>query len=218
MTDAPTEIEAKFEIDDADRERLAALDGIDRFRVVDRRTQAQDDLYFDTSDGGLASAGSTLRVRRSPKGAFMTFKGKRASSGSDAELHIASRLEDEISLSMEYDRRVLPDAALPENVALSPLKRARTIVGAGDLLPTARLQNTRTVIDLADDAGTRMELSLDRCIATRLSDGRVVEFGEVELEAKDADRAALLGLATALQRAIPSLRPSHQTKLERALR
>ena len=42
-------------------------------------------------------------------------------------------------------------------------------------------------------AGEQMlELALDHCVGTRLTDGRVVEFDEVELEVKQGGETALL--------------------------
>ncbi|MDQ4045011.1 MAG: CYTH domain-containing protein, partial [Chloroflexota bacterium] len=119
MTDEPGEIEAKFTVDDDDRERLAVLDSVGMFRVVSRSTAEQDDLYFDTEDRVLAGCGSTLRIRRTPTSAFMTFKGPRQLSGKSGESHIANRMEDEVEIAREYADAAVESPAIPERSGLS---------------------------------------------------------------------------------------------------
>jgi inorganic triphosphatase YgiF len=217
MTDAPLEIEAKFSVDDADRQHLAEMDVVGEYAVTGRASLDQRDLYFDTTDAHLAQSGATLRVRWNEKGVFMTFKGRRAAQSGPDDLHVAARLEDEVRLPEEFGQRVSVDAELPDAEGLSPLARAREVVGQQSLVPVADIRNVRQSIDLDHPGGERFELSLDRCVATRLSDGRIVSFGEVELEAKTAERQRLIELSEALRAVAPSLTPSHTTKLERVL-
>lgn len=211
------EVEAKFELDAAAREALLRLDEVAGFRVVARRRKPQDDMYFDTAGADLARAGATLRVRRAEGGALMTFKGDRLPALDDAEAHVASRIEDEVPLAADLAELVTPNRALPEGVDISPMRRARRIVPHGALEPVARIQNERVVVDLVDADGARVEMAIDRARGTRLRDGRVVEFDEVELETKGAGRAALTRLMRALQERVPGMRPSAQTKLGRTL-
>lgn len=212
----PREIEAKFEVDQQGRELLLTVTAVGRFNVLDRRTAVQDDIYYDTDDALLASAGSTLRVRRTERGVWMTFKGRREAGGPDDEAHIASRLEDEVSLDAAEAAISTIDSPLPYLDNLSPLKRARDITGSHDLRPIARLQNCRATLLLSDDNAT-LELAVDDCVGTRLLDGREIRFEEVELESKSADRAALIEASDVLRALVPSLRPSHLTKLGRTL-
>jgi triphosphatase len=211
------EIEAKFDVDTRDREILLTATVVGAFVVQERQSADQDDIYFDTEDQLLAAAGSTLRVRRTPSGAKMTFKGRRAADGPEDEAHIASRPEDEVPIDPEQAARVAIDAPLPEMSGVSPLERARAIVGQRELRPIARLQNARTTIVLRDDDGATLELTVDDCVGTRLRDGRTVSFDEVELETKTAGRAALIEVSNALRELVPSLRPSRATKLGRTL-
>jgi inorganic triphosphatase YgiF len=213
----PREIEAKFDVDEPGRERLLTVDSVGRFSVLERRNAAQDDIYFDTDDAQLALSGSTLRVRRTEKGSRMTFKGRRESVALADEAHIATRLEDEVPLDLAQAASVRIDAPLPELDGISPLARARDIIGRNELRPVARLRNSRTTLLLGADDGATLELAVDDCVGTRLSDGRETRFKEVELETKTADRAALLEASDALRTIAPSLRPSHQAKLGRTL-
>ncbi len=213
----PREIEAKFDINKLDREILLAATAVGGFVVQDRNAAEQEDIYFDTSDALLASTGSTLRVRRTPKGARMTFKGKRESGGPQDEAHIASRLEDEVQLDPDQASTVSIDAALPALGDVSPLARARAIVLDAELLPVARLQNRRVTLSLRDASGSTLELAIDDCVGTRLRDGRTTAFDEVELETKTADRTALIDVSNALRKLVPGLQPSQATKLGRTL-
>ena len=213
----PREIEAKFDIDKRDRDTLLTATAIGGFVVQECLTAAQDDIYFDTDDARLSAAGSTLRVRRTHTGAKMTFKGRRESGGPQHEAHIASRLEDEISLDAAQASAVSIGAPLPEMAGGSPLERARAIVGDAALRPIARIQTTRVTMLLRDAAASTLELAVDDCIGTRLSDGRTNAFDEVELETKAADRTTLIEASGALRELVPSLRPSYSTKLGRTL-
>jgi hypothetical protein len=217
MTDgAPREIEAKFELDPADRSTLANIDRVGAFRVTRRDTALQLDTYFDSADGRLARVPSSLRLRRKRSGAVMTFKGEREATTA-AEAHVASRLEDEAAVPAEYADRVTIRAPLPEDASLTPLRRARSIVGDAPLLATAQLDNERTTILLKDPTGSSLALAIDHVVGTRLRDGRRVEWDEVELETIRAGRGTLLRAAAALLIVAPSLRPSRVTKLERVL-
>ena len=52
----PREVEAKFSIDRADRERLVAVEQVGRFAVAGRVAATQTDIYFDTPCGDLGLA------------------------------------------------------------------------------------------------------------------------------------------------------------------
>lgn len=217
MSDDPREIEAKFTVDDDGRARLLSIESVGDFQVVSRQTAKQVDLYFDSEDRSLATAGATIRIRRLTDRAKMTFKGRRNVSQRDDEAHIANRLEDEVAVTVAYADIASESAALPEHQGLSPLDRASSVTGGQPLLPVARLENLRTTIVLRDTSGREAELAIDECKGTRLADDRTVEFGEVELEGKGLDASAIRQLAEGLQGQVPGLMPSSLTKLERVL-
>jgi inorganic triphosphatase YgiF len=217
MTDM-REIEAKFDADLVEMSAFDDLESLGSFRVVSRRDVRQDDVYFDSADERLATSHASLRVRVTPSGGVMTFKGARQFSTSANETHIASRLEDEIALPAGEIERILADPAEIRVVRPSPGIRAFEVAGTWDLQPTARLENDRTVILLEDVDGHVIEMAVDRCVGTRLADGRKTRFAEVELEAKNATRAQMIEASKILLQGVPGLVPNHRTKLERTLR
>jgi inorganic triphosphatase YgiF len=209
----PSEIEAKFETDASGLAALRAATAFGQFQVAAVKQRQQDDIYFDTADRALRLAGATLRVRRLPDGAVLTFKGARQAASA---AHFASRPEDEQTVPAEWAARVSVQAPLPSGLDASPLRRAVALAGTARLEPVARLLNERATLQLR--AGEQvLELALDHCVGTRLADGRVVAFDEVELEVKQGGEAALLAAHDALTQAVSSLRPSRATKLERTL-
>ena len=212
---SPREVEAKFEADDETQGRLLALEGFGGFKLIERESKIQDDTYYDTANRTLRKSGATLRIRRRSSGAQMTFKGERQTAG---DSHVVSRLEDEVDLDASSIAGLDGETPLMLPVEPRPLERARTLSATEALTPMARLVTQRSVLLFGDGAGNQVEVSVDRCEATRLEDGRVVRFSEVELEPKRGEADALLVAAAALEKAVEGLTPSTKTKLERALR
>lgn len=214
MTDG-REIEAKFEADDQTLANLVTGGQAGAFSLHSTGSKVQDDTYFDTPEARLKDAGCSLRIRRKPDTAEMTFKGERASTGGDS--HAVSRLEDEVVLPR--DAILGLDDTLPLSLAEepSPLRRARVLAGEEPLLATARIITNRTIVNAVSGSNVIVELSVDRCQAERIFDGRQVHFDEVEAELKSGTAEDLLNLINELRKAFPGLVPSSRTKLDRAL-
>ena len=208
------EVEAKFEATDAALECLLRLEHFGTFSLVERSTRQQHDLYFDTFDGRLAEESASLRVRRLHACAELTFKGERQSIGAGSTV---SRLEDTAEIGMEAAAQLSDLAALHIADEPLPLRRARAVAAGRDLVPVARLETERTMLLYESGEGAQVEVVLDHCRATRLGDGRETEFSEVEAELIEGEPQALEAGLAELIRAVPGLRPSHHTKLERAL-
>ena len=206
------EIEAKFVADGPTLDALLTLDRAGEYSILQVGTKQQDDLYYDTSEQHLRRAGSSLRIRRKSPDAEMTFKGDRVVTGG-----AVSRLEDEVNLPAEAVAKMQWDGALDLAPAPSPLQRAREITGTDSLLPTARLQTSRTILIVSSEHGAEVELAVDRCVAERLADGRKIEFEEVEAELKQGSVDDLHQVTRALTNALPGLAPASLTKLQRAL-
>lgn len=212
---SPREFEAKFEADDETQIRLLALESFGNFSLVKREAKLQHDTYYDTAHGHLRASGATLRIRRRVSGAQMTFKGERESAG---DSHLVSRLEDEVDLEVSGIAGLDDESPLVLDIEPSPLGRARALAGEYPLTPMVRLQTNRSILLFEDGTANQVEISIDRCEGTRLTDGRVVTFSEVELELKQGEADALIEAAEALETAVDGLKPSMKTKLERALR
>jgi inorganic triphosphatase YgiF len=213
----PTEIEAKFVLSPAVRDSLMSVERLGRFAVTNRYAIEQTDLYYDTRYSTLRRHGATLRIRRTPAGALMTFKGKRDTSHDQDHAHIASRPEYEAPVSAEFLAGVAEAHPLPQDPALLPLSRARFLVGERELISTACIHNRRFVINLADADDNALELALDDCSGIRLADRRTVTFLEAELESKRGDPALLVAVTAELCQIAPDLQPSRATKLGRVM-
>jgi inorganic triphosphatase YgiF len=211
------EIEATFELTPCALDSLRAIRRAGRFVVTGRDAFEQDDLYYDTRQRGLAAAGATLRVRFVADQARMTFKGPRTSADSAVSVHIANRQEVEVSLTDAFADGLSDSQPLPDDPDLAPLTHARELAGAGQFLPVARVQNHRMTLQLKAPDGTALELALDDCEGTRISDHRVVAFIEAELELKAGDPDAVTEVGENLREAAPDLMPSEYTKLGRIL-
>jgi len=74
----PTETEVKLRASSADaaRERLRRVGA----RLV-RERHFEDNVLFDDAEGSLRARGTVLRLRRTPHGTVLTFKGPRAIAG-----------------------------------------------------------------------------------------------------------------------------------------
>lgn len=213
----PREVEAKFDIGDDGIAVLSEVDSIGRFRVVSRNRVSQHDRYFDNAHGDLARERASFRVRRKSSGAEVTFKGSREPFLSEDESHIASRVEDEVTIDEDVADRMWNGDWNADDERLSPVRRAVALCRQARLSPTAELQNERMVVRLESNTGEELEMAVDTCNGIRLTDGRRVEFNELELEVKRADRNALIEATHALQLTLPEVVPSQRTKLERVL-
>lgn len=206
------EIEAKFEgHSPAAVEAVSALTELAGFRLSDSATVHQIDCYYDTTDAKLRADGASLRVRQKGEGLLMTFKADRQQVG-DA----VSRLEDEVELPAAFAAVWTPHGRLSTADPADPLQRALAISGSADLLPTAVIDTLRRT-QVFTGGGAEIEVAVDRSRATRGSDGRVVEFSELEIELRAGAAEQLAEFSSALQDAVPGLTPSQQTKLSRAL-
>lgn len=214
MSDA-REVEAKFKADEATITAILDADRAGAFALHHTGAKSQNDLYFDTDGGHLRAAGCSLRIRQKGDASEMTFKGDRQSMGGDVQA--VSRLEDEVTLPDGV--RTMDDAglALYMDDEPSPLRRARDIAGNQSLVPIARMLTERTIVEASNAAGAAIELAIDRCQADRLADDRQVHFVEVEIELKSGTYDDLVDAINDLRRTFPGLRPSANTKLERAL-
>ena len=183
------EVELKFEIDPERAQALIAHlcpGGAPPARRL-------ESIYFDTSDQALRKRGFTLRVRKDGRRWTQTVKTCAASSG-------ATRGEWEAPVkagSPDLDLlRGAPAAAGLASLSLEPLFTV--------------IVERQTVTSI--EAGSTIEVSLDKGVATH--GARSTSFGELELELKSGDPAALFAFAGGLRKAF-ALRPGFTTKADR---
>ena len=183
------EVELKFEIDPERAQALIAHlspGGAPPARRL-------ESIYFDTADQALRKRGFTLRVRKEGRRWTQTVKTCAASSG-------ATRGEWEAPVkggSPDLDLlRGAPAAAGLASLSLEPLFTV--------------IVERQTVTSI--EAGSKIEVSLDNGVATR--GPRSTSFGELELELKSGDPAALFAFASGLRKTF-ALRPGFTTKADR---
>ncbi|CAN5599269.1 hypothetical protein BH23CHL2_BH23CHL2_15700 [soil metagenome] len=211
----PQELEGKFACRQEDLERVLELERIGEFRLVRRDERTQTDIYYDTATLELRSQSCSLRMRRVGDNLKATFKGPRQTVDTAEESsHLVKRTEIEVAVNPPPD----DETAFIDRLDLEPVSRARGMLDAGRKLePIARLVTHRRMLHYERNEGEAVELSLDSVRALDLRTNRQTNITEVEIELIDGNDETLVSAAGSLRRAIPTLRPSADSKLARAL-
>jgi inorganic triphosphatase YgiF len=198
-------------------DRLATLDRLGSFRVVDRRTELQRNSFFDSRGGALGAARLALRRRCVPGCAMATWtlKGEGA-----LDRGIASRPEIEVQLSADMPPAMvlgtLVQAARERGATALAEETADALVGSAPILarPFLESQTLRRVLDLRDDqAGVELELALDQ---VKLVDHPSFTEQEIEVELRRGDESVLEQARKAIT-ALGQVRDGRGSKLSRAL-
>ncbi len=183
-----------------------ALRGLARHPVLKGATPAPEAggklraIYFDTEAQELREAGLSVRVRAKGDAWIQTVKAERGETGL-----VLDRDEWERPVAgPALDRDAARGSALGALLEGDPTLAER-------IRPAFTVQTERRAF-MADRDGARIELVLDRAVIA--AGRRRLRFGEVELELKDGEPAALFGLARELAEAAP-LRLSLATKAAR---
>lgn len=188
------ETELKLLIAPADIAAFRRLALLGRYATDRPRTRLLRNTYFDTPELLLRAHDMALRVRRSGRTAIQTLKLERRAS---AGLHQRQEWETPVA---GPDPELASLAAL---VGTGPV--AHTVLGAPGLaqalVPIFESVVRRTVWPLRLPEGAEVELALDRG-ELRHDDARA-PIGEVELELKAGEPAALFDFALQLQQAVP---------------
>jgi len=218
----PREIEFKLQLaGESDFDALVAvLPGGARLA---RRELAQTNHYFDTRDGALHAARSSLRLREAGGAWTLTAKGPQ-DAGAARDLALARRAEEECAVDGRSAAELLAGTRCPLATLLarrgaraSPFAaRLEALVAGRELIRIGGFENLRArvgpiAVEL-DGRPRQLTLELDR---TTFPGGRVDWEVELEVEAEDAPAAAAL-LGTWFRRAGLPWRPA-TNKLERYL-
>jgi triphosphatase len=204
----PVETEAKLHASRRAFDALAEAPEVAGWRVAERRDTALRDTYWDTPDGRLARAGSTLRVRQNgsdPQGE-LTLKGpvpREAGSGAPGAW---SRTE--LSVAVPAGSGPPEWATIP--AAQPVLDALRRLGAAGGLRPDVVLRNPRRDLLLRQGAD-EVVLSLDEVAL----EGAPYRRRYVEAELKKGRTQALQTLVEALVEQF-GLRPSRRAKAQAA--
>jgi triphosphatase len=182
---------------------LAELARVLEARSRDRATISQRlvSTYFDTPQGGLREAGIVLRVRAQQDRFVQTVK---IAERDEANLFARGEWEDVVAENR-------PDPAAPESGSRIPAE----LVGALSQVFVSDVE--RMAIEIEPRPGTRVEAAVDRGWIRTADSVRSEPIGEIELELKEGDPAALYDLALELLETAP-LRIDLCSKAERGYR
>ncbi|MBO0979752.1 CYTH domain-containing protein [Microbacterium sp. SD291] len=194
------EVERKYDVDEGTPlPEWRGIPGVDA--VSEGELRELDARYLDTADAALSRAGVALR---------------RRTGGPDAGWHIKGPREGDGRLEIGWP--LGGDDAVPDAVT-ETLARWTT----AELIPLARIENSRTAYLLTGPDGVVAEFVDDRVRATDLRQGTAREWREWELElgpAAPSDAAGRDALFTAAEQAIFAAGGRHSasgSKLARAL-
>lgn len=195
--DGPLEIEIKLA---TTPDKLDALRHHPRLGTQGQR-KTHNSTYFDTSDGALAAAGASLRLRHRAGGCEQTLK-------------LTTRRKSQIQRS-EWNHPLPPGASAPDAAAFPPLaaRALADLAGKAPLRPYAEVAVEREV-RLVRQGGAHIELAFDRG-EIRVPGAVPVPVAELELELREGDLADALALALDLPLG-PDLGWSIATKAQRA--
>lgn len=201
------EVEAKFLADGpGPLEALARADAIGIGQLGPPITVDEVDIYLDTADGLLASAGWVCRHRDRGAGPIVSMKGPAL----DGPNGIHRRLEVEGAASASHD---------PAEWPASPARdRLREMTGGAPLLERLTLHQRRAERPVMVDGRAVATLSLDEVRVDRFGAASATfHVVEVELASDDPASLALLGRIAAALAGVPGLVSDHRTKLDHAL-
>lgn len=200
-----TEREMKFTIDDDAAfaaEALAAAFSDTDLRLEPQPTVRHADRYYDDPRFSLSRAGVALRRRIGGGEIVATFKTRgqiRGAMHEREEIELPMTGRDWPSVIHDRVSQITDPAALKGRFELETDRRSYLIVAD---------ENPETGL---------AEISIDRVEATRPTGGRSVSFAELEIEDMGGGPDMLERIAERVARVGP-LRPSGETKLERARR
>ena len=176
------EIERKYDVDgQASLPRLNGVGGVAQVRY--RPPMALEAIYFDTAERDLSANNVTLR---------------RRTGGTDAGWHVKigkgeRRLELQSPLGKD-DAADISAGPFTVSVPARILDLVRVHVRGKQLVPIARLNTLRSVVDLLDGQGRRLaEVSDDQVAAMAVgfrTESRVQHWREWEVEVVDAGLVA----------------------------
>jgi triphosphatase len=192
-----TEVELKLSTPPADLPRFERklADMASHFGIRQERLTS---TYYDTPDWALRAKGLTLRVREDGGRFIQTVK-----AGAVAAENMLSRGEWEDAVAGNR-----PDLEAPLSGArLQP-------AAAGDLRAIFITDVTRGTIEIEPAPGMAIEAAIDKGEIRAVGGGAVEPIGEIELELKTGDAAALYDLALALLDVGP-IRVEARSKAER---
>lgn len=206
MSAAPVEIEAKFRASLRAFAILGDRDALGDWHVVERRSVALRDSYFDTPDAALGRQRCTLRVRQNGDDtvAELTLKGPAAETPEG----VFARTE--LTVAVPAGTQPPGWAGLPGTGPVIEALRVRGVTGIDGLVPVAVLRNPRRDVVVANGDG-RVVVSLDEVTI----EGESYRQRFVEIEAEAGGAPAVRAVADIIAGLSP-MRPARTGKVTAA--
>lgn len=195
------EIEAKLSVTDPScADAILSLEQVGRLRVAGRREVEIVDRYLDTPERDLAASSGSLRIRLLDGEELYTYK--------------IGELVDGFARRTEVEEPSGGRDLIGWLYWLVDSGRANMEHPPDSFEPVLEIRNRRRILDLADDAGTEVELALDR---VRFVGPRGEhEDMEIELELLSGSEEALREAVDWLREQY-ALQPGRKGKYERGL-
>ncbi len=205
------EVELKLRAADAGPlDVLARLERIGPASLGPPETASETDVYLDTSDGRLATAGWACRLRSRGGRTVVSLKGPATGTagGPGTILHRRPEVEGPAT----------PDLRPADWPSSEARDRLAALTGGAPLLERFVLRQERTERAVHRGGDSLGILSLDRVEIRHdgRSAGRLFAV-ELELAPGAADDSSLVGALAAALTAVSGLHPDPRTKLEHAL-
>ena len=209
------EIEAKFSASDAAvLERLGELGELAGYALEGRERVTMTDVYLDTAERALQTAGMFCRRRDRGDRVVLTVKRRRPDAGAAGDDAGAVHRRDEWEAELPRGGADTPPADWPAGEARD---QVLAVVGEAPLQPLVEVRQSRVLRAVTRDGAQIAELSLDTMTFVVDGDAEQPARYEVEAELKGAGAEAdLAAIAAALQHDF-ELAPQPLSKFERAL-
>ncbi|MBN2110688.1 MAG: CYTH domain-containing protein [Methanosarcinaceae archaeon] len=196
------EIEAKFLVSDEDTFKKLSMAGhIGPFAMENMAKDNFKDIYFDTLDMALYSAGYSFRCREKPGTIFYTLKSLDNTGSA-----ILKREEIEVAVAEKCEVSALEEGRLKSLVL--------DVIGAGSLFPLFEVMHERASCDLKSGSINVAQLSLDDVVIRFGGNERA--YMEVEVELREGTEDELRRLAD-LMTGDPGLIPGSSSKFDKGL-
>lgn len=192
---------------------LKILAALDLKILLESKSFAQTDVYFDDEKKCLYRNGMSFRLRKRNNYVQITLKATPPEGKETNSAGWYRRFEEEAPISKEQEAVLLAG----QRIAALPCRLISYLAPhCGTLAPVAEVATERVVITIANSGNQRAEVCLDQ--VRFLSGGKPIGADvEIEIESKGMPRKDVEAIAELLKDLVPKPAPSQSSKYERAI-